>query len=150
MKNRVPSEPILCYLSELRRHFRRKVLNFKSLFTALRVAVNHELTVCGWLPPFYSSGVRRFTKKGLSKYYKHFQGVVNREPRDGGWEARFRRQVTGAVSLAYRKCLECSGMSTCIPYELASIAGVWGRAVQHEAPSPIAKSARKGCDAMII
>jgi len=34
-------------------------------FTALRVALNHESSVCGWLPPFYSSGDRSIHEEGV-------------------------------------------------------------------------------------
>jgi len=54
--------------------------------------------MCGWLPPFYSSGVRRFTKKGLSKYYKHFQDGVNQESGARRQKAEGRSQKAGGRS----------------------------------------------------
>ena len=65
-----------------------------SLCSVSRVRSETSELMCGWLPPFYSSGVRRFTKKGLSKYYKHFQGLVNQEQgaRGAQQELESRRQ----------------------------------------------------------
>jgi len=117
-----------------------------STFTALRVAVNHESYWCvaGFLRSIHRASAR-FTKKGLSKYYNHFQGLVNRVGRCQGlcgrglgWASRYY-QASCHYLLAERRWSICNASchshkrpehryTQCrnVPY-----AGIWPNTYRH-------------------